>query len=134
MHIETAGMPWELNKNLLQIFEDELNKAGITKDVGGILTFRDPDFSPESGGFHPVEVAVGPGGRIEYITDFAYFGMPPHCELAKELDYDFSLGLFQHFGVEFPIEQGYELFKIWQVNFLSYHSMGVYSLSIEPMG
>ena len=104
MNIETAGLPWPLHKNLVQIVEDELTTAGIAKEVGGILTFRDPGFSPESGGFHPVEVAVGPGGRIEYITDFGYFGKPPHCELAKELDFDFSLGLFQHFGVEFPVE------------------------------
>lgn len=134
MTINTTNLPWAIDDRLRHLLEGELEKAKIEQHVGAILTFRDPEFTAASGGFHPVEVAIGPGGNIEYLTDFAYFGIPPHCELAKELDFDFSLNLFQHFGVEYPIQQGRELFQLWQSNFLAYHEMGVYTVSVEPMG
>lgn len=134
MTIRTEILPWKISSKLVSIIDEEMKHAGITVDVGAIVTFRDPDYSPESGGYHPVEIAIGPGGRMEYITDFAYHGIPPHCELAKELDFDFSLNLFQHFGIEFPLPQGLEMFRLWQSNFLAYHGMNVYSVSVESMG
>lgn len=134
MHIRTDTLPWPLDARLRRLLEETLTQAGIATETGGILSFRDPDFTPESGGYHPVEIAVGPGGHVEYITDFAYYGSPPFCELAKEIDFDFSLKIFQHCGVEFPIRRGRELFDLWQENFLAYHAQGAYSVAVEPMG
>lgn len=134
MNLRTDRLPWPISDKLCQLIQDTLTTAGIAQETGAIITFRDPDHCPDTGGFHPVEIAVGPGGAIEYITGFAYVGRPPHSELVRELDFDFSLGLFQHFGVEFPISRGRELFLVWQANFLSYHWMEVYTVSIEPMG
>lgn len=134
MTISTDRLPWPLSCKLINILEEEMRRNGINISVGAILTFRDPNYSADKGGWHPVEIAVGPGGRIEYITDLAFCGSQPHCELTKELDFDFSLGLFQHFGVEYPIQQGRDIFRLWQSNFLTYHGMGVYIVSAEPMG
>lgn len=134
MIVRTDTLPWPISDPLRHLIQDTLTTANIAQETGGVISFRNPDYCPDTGGFHPVEIAVGPGGRIEYITDFAYDGSPPHAELVKECDFDFSLGLFQHFGVEFPISRGRELFLVWQSNFLTYHQMGVYTVSIEPMG
>jgi hypothetical protein len=134
MTIRTDGLPWPLSPKLIAILEEEMERNGISTNIGAILTFRDPNYSADKGGFHPVEIAVGPGGRIEYITDLAYCGRPPQCELVKELDFDFSLGLFQHIGVEYPIRQGRDIFRLWESNFLAYHGMGVYTMSVELMG
>lgn len=133
MNLNTLNLPWPLDPRLRHLIEQALTAAGVATETGGILSFRDSDYTPESGGFHPVEIAVGPGGQIEYITDFAYVGSPPHCDLAKEIDFDFSLGLFQHFGPEYPIRRGGDLFAIWQENFLTYHAQGTYAVSVEPM-
>lgn len=130
MHIRTDCLPWPVSSKLISILEHELST--IPTAAGAILSFRDPKYSAESGGFHPVEVAVAPDGSIQYVTDFTYYGSPPYCELGKEIDFDFSLGLFQHLGREFPIQAGRELFRLWESNFVTYYGMGVYSVSAEP--
>lgn len=95
------------------------------------LSFKDPKYSAERGGYHPVEIRVNAKYEIEYITDFAYNGMPPFAELEKCLDFDFGYGVLQSNGIEFPIRSGEEIFEIWQDNFCKYHDMGVYTLSVE---
>lgn len=129
MKVRTDCLPWLLSSKLVAIIEQEL--LALPTATGGILSFRDPKYSAETGGFHPVEVAVAPDGSIQYVTDFAYYGSPPYCELGKEIDFDFSLGLFQHFGREFPIQAGRELFRLWESNFTTYYGMGVYTVSAE---
>jgi len=130
MHIRTDCLPWPVSGKLVAILEHELKS--LAADSGAILSFRDPKYSPEGGGFHPVEVAVATDGSIQYVTDFAYCGRPPYCELGKEIDFDFSLGLFQHFGREYPVLAGRELFQLWESNFVTYYGAGVYSVSAEP--
>lgn len=132
MQLRTETLPWPLDREFHSLLQEELKKADISTSSGAVISFRDPDFTPETGGFHPVEIAVAPDGSIQYITDFAYFGRPPHCELAKELDFDFSLGLFQHFGIEFDIAEAKEVFGLWQCNFLSYVRMDAYAVSVVP--
>ena len=129
MHIRTDCLPWPVSNKLVAILEHELPSLA---DSGIVLSFRDPKYSPQAGGFHPVEVAVASDGCIQYATDFAYYGNPPYSELGKEIDFDFSLGLFQHFDREFPIMAGRELFQLWESNFVTYYGMGVYSVSAEP--
>lgn len=132
MHLRIESMPLTIQADFRSLLEDELKKVEFVPMSGAVLSFRDPDFTPEAGGFHPVEIAVAPDGTIQYVTDFAYYGRPPHCELAKELDFDFSLGLFQHCGMEFPIAEAKEMFTIWQENFLSYIRMGAYAVTVVP--
>jgi hypothetical protein len=125
-----------MNKTSL-IFSEEfkaLLKPYITqaKTDGQSITlnFRDPSYSPEAGGFHPVEIMIQPNGQIAYITDFSYVGSGPYAELVKELDFDFSLGLFVQLGVHSPLDTGAALFQIWQSNFLCYHSLEIYEIQI----
>ncbi len=131
MTIDTEVCPFPLLRSFRSILESEIAKMPFSAGSGVILTFRDPSYSAESGGFHPVEISLTGQGRIRYITDFSYVGRLPFWELAKELDFDFSMGLFQHLGREFPIHAGRELFALWQRNFVEYYRMGVYSVSAE---
>jgi hypothetical protein len=85
--------------------EKEIDQSGLDTSNGVILNFRDPDYDQESGGFHPVEIAICVDGKIHYITDFFYVGMPPFAELVKELDFDFELKLFFQHGHEYQINQ-----------------------------
>lgn len=131
MIIDNKAFPFPLSAAFVGILENEIAKTGIQEGSRVIINFRDPSYSSETGGFHPVEISVSSRGRIEYVTDFAFVGIDPFAELAKEIDYDVSLGLFQHFGREFPLHAGKELFSLWQENFVSYHQMGVYSVTVE---
>ena len=45
-------------------------------------------------------------------------GMGGMAELAKELDFDFQAGVFQNFLGIYPIEQAFEMYQIWEGNFL----------------
>ena len=59
------------------------------------MNFRDPDYGPESGGFHPVEIRLQRQGNLwslVYITDFSYVGMGDYAGIGKEVDFDFSPG------------------------------------------
>lgn len=132
MQVHIKSMPLSIQDEFCSLLEDELNKADFSTSSGAVISFRDPDFTPETGGFHPVEIAVAPDGSIQYVTDFAYFGRPPHCELAKELDFDFSQGIFQHFGIEFEIAEAKEVFSLWQDNFLAYVRMDAYTITVVP--
>lgn len=131
MTIDQQAFPFPLSDALVKILNEEIGRAQLPAGTELTLSFRDPDYSPQTGGFHPVEVRVNARGQIQYITDFAYVGRPPFAELAKEIDFDFDLGLFQHFSSEFPLEQGRGLFALWQENFVSYYRMGVYTVSVE---
>ena len=119
-----------IKQELKAILEAYVANAGLTGQ-DAIISFKDPNYSAEQGGFHPVEIYRQADGSIYYITDFSYQGWPPHAELVKELDFDFGLGLFQQGGRDFPIEKGRELFKIWQQNFLAYYEMSVYRVTAQ---
>lgn len=130
MIINCTNLPWPLDKRLIDLLQHEISAAGINGNTGAVLNFRDPEYDAHTGGFHPVEIAVEGDGSIQYITDFALYGIPPHAELCKEIDFDFSLKLFQHMGREFPIKSGKELFELWQENFISYYKMNAYVVDV----
>lgn len=131
MQIRTDSVPWPVSPELVAILEEEIRKAGIPTTGGAALIFRDPKWTPTTGGFHTVEIAVAADGSIQYVTDFAYFGTPPHVELGKEIDWEFTPpGFFQHFGREFPLREGKKLFFLWQGNFIQYVAMGVYTVTV----
>jgi len=120
----------KLSQNLIEIIEKHIKDK--TLDDGYIsLSFRDPTYSAEQGGYHPVEISINAVGQVQYITDFSYVGQGGYAELVKELDFDFNLGLFQHMGREYPIEQGAELFQIFQSNFCSYYHSGVFEVQVS---
>jgi Protein of unknown function (DUF2787). len=87
------------------------------------INFRDPNYSSDDGGYHPVEIRLeneGNGWRFVYITDFTYIGTGHCAELAKDLDLDFDFGVFQSLFGTYPIEQAIEMFQIWESNFVYY--------------
>jgi hypothetical protein len=133
MKLRSNGYPLPINPQLIAILEQELGKAEIDISGGIILNFRDPHYSAESGGFHPEEIAIDRDGKLLYLTDFAYVGAGWDVELAKELDFDFSCGLFQQYGMDYPIAKGRELFDLWQQNFCSYVAMGLFQISVSSL-
>lgn len=87
------------------------------------INFRDPNYSVDDGGYHPVEIRLENNGdcwRFCYITDFCYVGSGYTAELAKELDFDFDAGVFQNLFGTYPIEQAIEMFQVWETNFVYY--------------
>ena len=87
------------------------------------INFRDPNYSADDGGYHPVEIRLeneGDGWRFCYITDFTYVGSGYCAELAKDLDFDFDAGVFQNLHGIYPIEQAIEMFQTWETNFVYY--------------
>lgn len=132
MVIDRLSFPFRLSDDFVSILEDEIAQSGVGVDSAVVLNFRDPWYSADGGGYHPVEIRIEKSGAIAYVTDFSFVGMPPFVELAKEIDFDISLGLFQHFSREFSIECGRELFGIWQENFVSYYRSDVYQVAVTP--
>ena len=96
------------------------------------LNFRSPDYSPDTGGYRPVEIRLekqtGNWG-MAYVTEFTYIG----GELVKDLDFDFNAGLASQLWCgERPLATTMNLYRLWERNFLAYHRMEVYRLDITP--
>lgn len=102
---------------ITDLLEPYKNEKSVT------INFRDPNYSADDGGYHPVEIRLeneGDGWRFCYITDFCYVGSGYMAELAKDLDFDFDTGLFQNLFGTYPIEQAIEIFQVWESNFVYY--------------
>lgn len=135
LRIRKDSIPWAVHPRLITIIEDTIRDAGIDTSTGAVINFRDPDYCPDSGGYHPIEIAIAPDGGIRYVTDFAYYGRPPDCELSAELDFSFDAKApyFGHFGTSYPLHEGLELFKLFQANFVTFHGMDVYTATVRPL-
>jgi hypothetical protein len=131
MKIQTdENYPLSISKRFINILSTEIAKAGIeTSAIENyvIINFRDPDYSADKGGYHPVEVMINADGIIQYITDFAYVG--GQGELVKELDFDLNQKIFQQMGRDYPIEHGRGLYRIFQSNFCSYYESGAFEVT-----
>lgn len=123
IRIKHEGLPVPMSPMFTLYIADLL--APYENENGVTINFRDPNYSADDGGYHPVEIRLeneGDGWRFCYITDFCYVGSGYMAELAKDLDFDFDAGVFQNlFGI-CPIEQSIEMFQIWETNFV-YYSM-----------
>lgn len=133
MQIQYKNYPLAVSLQLVNILTAEIDQSGVDGSKGCILNFRDPNYSADSGGYHPVEIMINKEARLQYITDFAYYGYGAHAELSKELDFDFSQGLFQHMGREYPIRQGAGLYRVWQANFCSHYQRSVFKVSVSSL-
>lgn len=98
------------------------------------LNFRDSDYSAERGGYHPVEIRLEKHSeqwQLVYITDFSFSGGP--CpELIKEIDISFARQqVFSLYGGWLGSRSGKELIKLFTDNFVEYHAMEVYNLTVS---
>lgn len=131
MKIKTTGYVLRIEKALIDILEKEIDKNKSQYDNSCAINFRDPTYSAKTGGYHPVEIRINQQDVIQYITDFSYVGQEELTELAKEIDFDFASGILEQFGRCFPLENAYELFPVWQQNFVAYYNSGVFEVSIS---
>jgi len=123
-----------INKELIKIIETLIEDTTVKTDDLITLNFRDPTYSSETGGYHPVEICINGSGKFQYFTDFSYAGQRgAYAELVKELDFDFDLNLLQQMGRDYPLVQGVGLFKIFQSNFISYYKSGVFEVEVNIM-
>ena len=117
-----------------QVIEKELANVD-TKDANAItLNFRDPDYSAEAGGFHPVEVRLEKQQdhwRLVYVTDFAFRGHP-FPELVKDIDICFnSKQVYSLFSGWIGENESRELITLFSQNFAIYYEMDVYRVHIK---
>jgi hypothetical protein len=93
------------------------------------LNFRDPDYDPENGGYHPVEIGLmryGDTWELSYMTDFAYFGSY-YPELEKDIDVLFQeREVYTSYAGRSYLREVSELVQSLVENFVSYLSLGVY--------
>ena len=98
-----------------------------------VLSFRDPEYSADSGGFHPVEMRLSKHNhhyQLIYITDFTFHGCS-HAELVKEIDVCFHAKQVYHlYGGWLNKQESDELIELFIGNFIEYHAMGVYTIEI----
>jgi len=123
-----------LDPDFVSVLNDHLKDTAPEDSDIIALNFRDPTYSAEKGGYHPVEIHVDSSGDIQCITDFAYFGRPPFVELGIELDWSFiDEGYFRQFDSMYDLECGRSLLGLYTRNFAAYHNSGVYQVEITTL-
>ncbi|WP_088210563.1 DUF2787 family protein [Shewanella sp. Shew256] len=103
---------------------------------GVTINFRDPSYSADAGGFHPVEIRLEYSQatsmwQVCYITDFAYQGRY-YPELEKDIDFNFaeSSGYQAYVGFH-PLSHFSGLYRLWEANFRSYVVDDIYLITIN---
>ena len=122
---------------LLELLDQEIAKTDLNLERLTQLTFnfRNPGYTPEQGGVHPVELRLIrglDGWLFDYVTDFSYQGVGPDAELCKELDFNFLDGehYLQDWG-PLPPTEAHELFHMWQGAFLAYAQLGFFTVTVN---
>ena len=117
-----------------QVIEKELANVDPKNANAITLNFRDPDYSAEDGGFHPVEVRLEKQQdhwRLVYVTDFAYRGHP-YPELVKDIDICFnSKQVYSLFSGWIGERECRSLINLFTQNFTAYFDMGVYKVKVS---
>ena len=66
MNIQKDGYSLTVSNRLISILNKEIEQhSEVDTSSGCVLNFRDPDYSAESGGYHPVEIGLDEQGRIQ---------------------------------------------------------------------
>lgn len=134
MKINTSNLPLPVTNKLTDIIKDALKGKDLNGKTSVTLNFRDPDYSAENGGYHPVEIMLkrqGDEWHILYITDFCYVGIGPYAELVKDLDFDFGAGVFQALCGYYRIEEAKDIYPDWELNFISYFRIEAFDMKID---
>lgn len=131
------GFALPVSQGLMDILSQELEKSGmgLKGQFSLVFNFRDPNYGPVRGGFHPVEIRLlKRRGRwqFDYVTDFSYQGPEDMAELVKDIDFNFLSKEFYliRYGQMGPASAR-ELYKMWESNFVDYYQMGVFTVSVS---
>ena len=109
------------------------SSTDIQNGQGVIINFRDPEYSAERGGNHPLELSISTNGDLLYLTDFSFAGMPPFVELGIELDWNFEMNSFRQFDNMYDLECGRGLLGLYLANFTAYYKSGVYQVEVTTL-
>lgn len=135
MRIQYDGLALPVSCKLAEALSPLLDSYQQANEQTAILSFRDPKYCAEKGGFHPVEIRLEKWGtewKICYITDFMFVGTGADAELVKDLDFNFQHGLYQDISGIYPIETARMIYPIWEDNFLTYwQQMSVYEVELS---
>lgn len=133
--LKQAGLSLPVTKRFQQNIAEILEKQSLSQSTCAVvINFRDPDYSAESGGFHPVEmrfIRQDNEWYFDYITDFSYMGRV-YPELEKEMDFCWSGHYVFHYlagDISLATERK-DLWSLWEGNFMEYLTMGVYRVTV----
>ena len=131
------GFALPVTPALLALLSQEAERTEL--DLGRCtqltFNFRNPGYSAEQGGVHPVEIRLVRGlddWLFDYVTDFSYQGLGQDAELCKELDFNFLDGEHSMLGWgPLRLAEARELFDIWQSNFIGYCRLECFSVTVS---
>ncbi|HAU4887826.1 TPA: DUF2787 domain-containing protein [Aeromonas hydrophila] len=131
------GFALPVTPALLALLSQEAERTDL--DLGRCtqltFNFRNPGYSAEQGGVHPVEIRLVRGlddWLFDYVTDFSYQGLGQDAELCKELDFNFLDGEHSMLGWgPLRLAEARELFDIWQSNFIGYCRLECFSVTVS---
>ena len=135
LSFDKDNLPLPVSDELLAMLCHEAKQAAIGTECVTVMTlrFEDPGYSPERGGFHPVHIRLVRGLNdwlVDSVTDFCF--QEPDSPLSKELDFNLLDGEYfmRGWGWLNP-KEACDVFALWQRNFLFYHLMHCFNVTID---
>lgn len=131
---EVQGFPVPVK--LYQLIDQSLADISTPNDDFNAITlnFRDPNYSADAGGYHPVEIRMEKQNelwQLVYITDFSYQG-GSFPELVKEIDVCFlTKQVFNLFIGWLQNRNAKELVSLFIGNFIEYYTSDCYQVSVS---
>ena len=131
------GISLPVSQALLILLSQEAERTELDLNRCTQLTFnfRNPGYSAEQGGIHPVEIRLVRGlddWLFDYVTDFSYQGLGQDTELCKELDFNFLDGDHTMLGWgPLQLAEARELFELWQSSFIAYCGLECFSVTVS---
>ena len=131
------GISLPVSQALLILLSQEAERTELDLNRCTQLTFhfRNPGYSAEQGGVHPVEIRLVRGlddWLFDYVTDFSYQGIGDYAELGKELDFNFLDGEHTMLGWgPLRLAEARDLFALWQRNFIAYCGLECFSVTVS---
>lgn len=125
-------LPPAFNAIIQQIIEQEPTARNASQYI--TINLRDPNYSVEFGGYHPVEISLRPSNAeysLNYITDFSYQGRY-YPQLEKEIDICFvSMEFTTLFGGRHKVESKLKFINLFLNNITDYYHMNAYTVTVN---
>jgi hypothetical protein len=123
MRIQYEGLALPVSATMTNYLIGLLKDHDLSNSSAVTISFRDPDYSFENGGYHPVEIMLRHKSEewlIQYISTFCYLGVDLNSELVKDLHFDFRQGQLRTLYLTYEMCEMKIIYDLWEANFLSY--------------
>lgn len=128
-------LPVEVSPELLILCQHTIDKNNVSPKSDAYVYFNDPHFTPEKGGYLPVDIDFDKHGFLNAIVvyQYVYSHDDPIPDLVERFDLNFDWGCLAFRGQTCSLDYISVEFVIWQTRFLRSVKRGIYDITVAEV-